>query len=45
MKIYIAGKITGEPCYPVRFGEAELFVHGLGHAALNPAALPAGLSK
>lgn len=45
MKIYIAGKITGCESYKERFAEAARFVQGLGHAALNPAALPAGLSK
>ena len=45
MKVYIAGKITGCENYEARFAEAARFVQGLGHVALNPAALPAGLSK
>lgn len=45
MKVYIAGKITGCENYEARFAEAARFVQGLGHVALNPAVLPAGLSK
>lgn len=45
MKIYIAGKITGDPKYRDRFrGEAEK-LEGLGHIVLNPAELPEGMSK
>lgn len=43
MKIYIAGKITGDPKYRDRFrGEAEK-LEGLGHIVLNPAELPEGM--
>lgn len=45
MKVYIAGKITGCENYEALFAEAARFVQGLGHVALNPAVLPAGLSK
>lgn len=45
MKVYIAGKITGCENYEARFAEAARFVQGLGHVALNPVVLPAGLSK
>lgn len=45
MKIYIAGKITGDPKYRDRFrGEAEK-LEGMGHIVLNPAELPEGMSK
>lgn len=45
MKIYIAGKITGDPKYRDRFrGEAKK-LEALGHIVLNPAALPEGMSK
>lgn len=45
MKIYIAGKITGDPKYQNRFrGEAER-LEALGHIVLNPAELPEGMSK
>lgn len=44
MKIYIAGKITGDPDYRIKFEEAVRMVEGFGHIALNPAALPEGMS-
>lgn len=45
MKIYIAGKITGDLGYLDRFrGEAEK-LEALGHIVLNPAELPEGMSK
>lgn len=45
MKIYIAGKINGDPGYLDKFrGEAEK-LEALGHIVLNPAALPEGMSK
>ena len=45
MKIYIAGKITGDPGYLDKFrGEAER-LEGLGHIVLNPAELPEGMNK
>ena len=45
MKIYIAGKITGDPKYRDRFREEAEKLEGLGHIALNPAELPEGMSK
>lgn len=45
MKIYIAGKITGDPKYRDRFrGEAEK-LERMGYIVLNPAELPEGMSK
>lgn len=45
MKIYIAGKITGDPGYLDKFrGEAKK-LEALGHIVLNPAELPEGMSK
>ena len=44
MKIYIAGKITGDPDYRIKFEEAVRMVEGFGYIALNPAALPEGMS-
>ena len=45
MKIYIAGKITGDPGYLDKFrGEAER-LEALGHIVLNPAVLPEGMGK
>ena len=44
MKIYIAGKITGDPEYRKKFADAELRVRGHGeNVVLNPAVLPEGL--
>lgn len=45
MKIYIAGKITGDPKYRDRFREEAERLEGLGHIVLNPAELPEGMSK
>lgn len=45
MKVYIAGKITGDENYRTEFAEAEEKLRGMGHIPLNPAALPEGLEK
>ena len=45
MKIYIAGKITGNDGYRVKFQEAAKNLEALGHVVLNPAILPAGLAE
>ena len=37
MKVYIAGKITGNPNYKKEFEEAEEWLKGLGHEVFNPA--------
>ena len=37
MKIYIAGKITGDPNYREKFEKAEKFLAGQGHSVMNPA--------
>ena len=42
MKIYIAGKITGEPNYKETFKIAENDLLEAGHAVLNPSILPLG---
>lgn len=44
MKIYIAGKITGDPEYRRKFACAARQVEALGHIALNPAELPEGMT-
>lgn len=43
MKVYIAGKITGNGEYREEFAAAERKVSAMGHIALNPAALPEGM--
>ena len=45
MKIYIAGKITGDRRYRAKFREAAKNLEALGHVVLNPAILPAGLEE
>ena len=40
MKIYIAGKITGDRKYRAKFREAAKAMEALGHVVLNPATLP-----
>ena len=42
MKVYIAGKITGNPDYKQQFAEAEKKLREKGHATMNPAVLPDG---
>ena len=44
MKIYIAGKITGDCEYREKFERAAELLRREGHVVLNPAVLPAGLS-
>lgn len=44
MKLYIAGKITGDDDYQVKFIKARLKLERQGHIVLSPAALPEGLS-
>lgn len=43
MKVYIAGKITGDPDYRAKFKRAEDALREEGHTVINPAVLPAGL--
>nr|DAH71868.1 MAG TPA: Nucleoside 2-deoxyribosyltransferase [Caudoviricetes sp.] len=43
MKVYIAGKITGNERYREEFAAAERKVRAMGHIPLNPAALPEGM--
>lgn len=44
MKIYIAGKITGDPEYRKKFACAARQVEEFGHIALNPAEMPEGMA-
>ena len=43
MKIYIAGKITGDPDYRAKFADAQRQIEAQGHIVLNPATLPEGM--
>lgn len=44
MKVYIAGKITGDRRYRAKFREAAMALEAAGHVVLNPATLPDGLT-
>ena len=37
MKVYIAGKITGNPNYKKEFAEAEEWLKTIGYTPINPA--------
>ena len=43
MKVYIAGKITGDPNYQKKFQWAQEDLEGQGFTVLNPAELPEGM--
>ena len=42
-KLYIAGKITGDPDYKAKFAMAEKFYKEHGYTVLTPAVLPEGM--
>lgn len=44
-KIYIAGKITGDPDYKAKFEAAAKDYEAKGYVVLNPALLPVGMQK
>ena len=44
MKVYIAGKITGDPGDRDKFAAAEIPLVWQGHTVLNPAELPEGMA-
>lgn len=44
MKLYIAGKITGDKNYRRKFKKAEKVLKRHGHTVLNPSILPNGLT-
>ena len=39
MKVYIAGKITGNPGYKAEFEKEKKRLEGRGHIVINPAVL------
>mgnify|MGYP002515514060 CR=1 FL=1 len=43
MKIYIAGRINGNPDYKAEFKETKAVLQEAGHTVLNPAELPEGM--
>lgn len=44
IKVYIAGKITGDPNYKETFAKAAKTVADCGNIPLNPAELPEGMA-
>lgn len=44
MKVYLAGKITGDDNYKAKFAEGEALLKSKGHIVLSPAVLPSGLT-
>lgn len=44
-KIYISGKITGDPNYKEKFSSIKKDLEAEGYIVLNPAVLPQGLSN
>ena len=44
MKVYIAGKITGDPEYHEKFRRVQEEAEAKGYIALNPAVLPEGMT-
>lgn len=45
MKIYLAGKISGDENYREKFRKQEEQLQGEGHIVLSPARLPEGLKN
>ena len=45
MKVYIAGKLTGDPGYREKFRKEAEELGMLGYTALSPAELPEGMSR
>lgn len=43
MKVYIAGKITGDPEYKQKFNCAQSQLEEAGHTVLTPATMPEGM--
>lgn len=43
MKVYIAGKISGDSTYREKFQRAQKALEGEGFIVLNPAELPEGM--
>ena len=44
-KIYLAGRITGDPDYREKFADAAAALEAEGHIVLNPATLPRGMEN
>lgn len=44
MKVYIAGKITGDPNYREKFQKAQDVLEAKGYTVLTPSVLPGGMT-
>ena len=44
MKVYIAGKITGDENYKLKFSAIEKILQEFGYVVLSPAVLAAGMT-
>jgi hypothetical protein len=44
-KVYIGGKITGDPDYRAKFEKAQRDMEWEGHTVLSPAVLPSGMTN
>jgi len=44
-KVYLAGKITGDPNYKEKFLRYQTLLEVAGHVVLSPAILPEGMSS
>lgn len=44
-KVYIAGKITGDPNFKTKFDQAKEWLSGYGQSVMSPADLPAGMKQ
>lgn len=44
MKVYIAGKVSGNSNYKAQFANAARQIEAQGHIVLNPAVLPDGMA-
>ena len=45
LRVYVAGKITGDENYREKFAKAEQALTAMGHCVLNPANLPSGMEQ
>lgn len=45
MKIFISGKITGDPNYKIKFNQAASLLNSQEYIVLNPALLPFGMTN
>lgn len=45
LRVYIAGKITGDEHYREKFHKAESVLSQMGHSVMNPAKLPDGMEQ